>query len=581
MILIALGILVQLPLFCGIGLLLPWRPAGRDFSFESLLLCFFSGWGAAAAFLQIWHLVWKIDALAGALLILAAGLGWYRRRREVSAYWRGLNLKSAMRLAVLAMVPALVLANHVMFNEPTVDLGLYHMPTVEWVKQYSIVPGLGNLHHRLAFNNTSLLVAAVLDADFLHLSAYTITNTAVMYVMMLLCGAAIYRLLQRETALNLPDLFYAFMLPVILWQSGAGFIAGYTPDFLIFSLEILLVGEFLRLYIERPEQTGFQTKSAYLVSLVAFGLSVKLSFAGFGVLYLLALFLLQGRMFGFTGKRPMRLWLGWVGLLAIWVLPWVARSVILSGYPFFPSTLLGLDVPWRMPDYLAKPVQGVITGWARTRSQTIAYTADWRWFAAWFERFMYEAKWAFLAGAALAALNTLVGLFVVKRAGNQPFRYEAAGLVTVSVISLAGILYWFILAPDYRFSGALIWIFLISQLLLACCLLWQSGLLPRSLSTTLVLFFLFTLWLSPYQFSRNISPSRLVIPPAMEDVIARFRGDSTLHRQTTQSGLIVNLSAEGEGCWDAPLPCAPYRDFNPKLALFEPGNLQKGFFMEK
>ena len=71
------------------------------------------------------------------------------------------------------------------------------------------------------------------------------------------------------------------------------------------------------------------------------------------------------------------------------------------------------------------------------------------------------------------------------------------------------------------------------------------------------------------------------MPPSVEQAVSQYRGDKTIFQQTTNSGLNVNLPLEAEGCWDAPLPCAPYKDFNPKLALLEPGNLQKGFYMEK
>ena len=581
MIIITLGILLQLPIFIGIGLLLPWSPIKRQFSFESLLLCFFSGWGAAVAFLQIWHLLIKVDAIPLLFLIIAAGVGWYSTRRECLVFWKSLNLRMSFWLIGLAVLPAFVLANHVMFAEPTVDLGLYHMQTVKWINQFAIVPGLGNLHHRLAFNNASLLVAAVLDINFLNLSAYYLINTTIIYVMILLCGTAFYNLFRRESEPTMPDLFYALLLPVIIWQSGTGFLAGYTPDFLIFSLEIILTGEFLRLFVKRPEQPEFNSTAANLVCLVALGLTVKLSFACFGVLLVAAIFLLQGNLFGFSQRRQIRTWSSWVGLLAIWVIPWMVRSVILSGYPFFPSTLLSLPFPWRMPDYLAKPVQGVITYWARTRSETIAYSADWKWFLAWFERFVYEAKWAFLLSMALAVINAVFVLVFYKKLENQSKQSAELGLAVASGISFVGILYWFFLAPEYRFSGALFWILLICQALLAFSYLWRAGFIPRSVSAAAALVFLFTLWLSPYQFSRNISIGWLVMPPSVEQAVSQYRGDKTIFQQTTNSGLNVNLPLEAEGCWDAPLPCAPYKDFNPKLALLEPGNLQKGFYMEK
>ncbi len=581
MIIITLGIIFQLFVFIGLGLLLPGSPVRRHLSLTNLLLCFFSGWGAAVAFLQIWHLFFKVNAIPLLCLLSAAGAGWYLFRRDFIPLLRSFSLKTTIWLLGLAALPALVLANHILFNEPSVDLGLYHMQTIKWFQEFAIVPGLGNLHHRLAFNNASLLVAAVFDTDFLNLSSFYLINTTIVYATILLCGTALINLFRRAVKPNLSDYFYAFMLPVILWQSSTGYLAGYSPDFLIFSLEIVLIGELIRLFTNHMDPAEFKATGTFLIGLVAFGLTVKLSFAIFGVFVIAAILIRGATRYGLLHRDQVRIGLGWAGLLAVWLLPWLVRGVIFSGYPLFPSTIMALPFSWTMPEYLADPVQGVITRWARTRSNTIEFTGDWTWFSAWFSKFVYEAKWALLLSFAVLAANIVLALIFGKNLKNRNNRNGGAGLIAASGISFAAILYWFIMAPDYRFSGAVIWIFLICQILLGLSLLWRVGLLPRFASGVVILIFLFSLWLSPYQYSRNFSPARLIMPPSVEQAISRYRGDQTIHQQVTDSGLSVNLPAEGEGCWDAPLPCAPIKDFNARLGLIEPGNLQKGFYMQK
>lgn len=43
------------------------------------------------------------------------------------------------------------------------DTGLYHLNMVQWIKDYPVVPGLGNLHGRLAFNSSFHVFAAATD----------------------------------------------------------------------------------------------------------------------------------------------------------------------------------------------------------------------------------------------------------------------------------------------------------------------------------------------------------------------------------------------------------------------------------
>jgi len=45
------------------------------------------------------------------------------------------------------------------------DSCLYHVATIRWFEQYPIVPGLGHVHLRLAFNHAYYLYASLFDVD--------------------------------------------------------------------------------------------------------------------------------------------------------------------------------------------------------------------------------------------------------------------------------------------------------------------------------------------------------------------------------------------------------------------------------
>ena len=44
------------------------------------------------------------------------------------------------------------------------DSGAYHMPTVHWLVEHAIVPGLGNLYALFALNQSYFLYIGLLDA---------------------------------------------------------------------------------------------------------------------------------------------------------------------------------------------------------------------------------------------------------------------------------------------------------------------------------------------------------------------------------------------------------------------------------
>ncbi len=575
-----LGILLQVPVFIGIGLLFPWPPERGRLGFQRLLLTFFTGWGMAIGFLQIWHFFRKIDLLSLGVLVLAAVLGWVLARQRVSAYFASLDKKAAVVLGLIGLAPAVMIANHVMFSTPHTDFGLYHLQTVTWINTYAIVPGLGNLHHRLAFNNSNFLLAAAFNTGFLSGQAYYLVNTVLAYVAILLGGSGLYQVVRSREGLLNHNLYYTLMLPFVIWQTSTAYLVGYSPDFPIFTLQFVLGGELLRLFELEPEFEAFQRQCLAIVLLVAVGLTVKLSFAGFGALVLLAVLILWIVRFKFSPCRDGRYMLGWVGLLAVWGIPWLVRNLILSGYLLFPSTFISFPFPWTMPDYLSAPVAGVISSWARTRSATIVYTGDWSWFLNWSRNFVYEVKQDFLLSLVLILAEAAL-FFVFRKKIASEAKRAAAGPLVLAGISLVGVIYWFILAPDYRFSGAVFWSLLVGLLLLGYHLLAGAGWTRVSAWGAILLLLALTFWMSPDQFSKNLSRQYLISPPSPAQIDASARPPDTLTSQTTDAGLVVYYPVNGPDCWNFPLPCTPKDDYNPRLALIQPGDMQKGFMMLK
>ena len=57
------------------------------------------------------------------------------------------------------------------------DSGLYHIQAVKWIEQYAVVPGLGNLHGRLAFNpNLFNLTAGFSFSQFFNQPIYAVNS---------------------------------------------------------------------------------------------------------------------------------------------------------------------------------------------------------------------------------------------------------------------------------------------------------------------------------------------------------------------------------------------------------------------
>jgi hypothetical protein len=580
----AVLLLVLAFLFTGIGLLLPRRLTGDGHGLDPYLRSFWLGWAVVIAFLQIWHFFHPVNGVT-LILFAAAGLaGWALRRRPAGVALRSWIQPANLPLLALGLLPALVVANHVMFVPAHFDHGLYHMQAVKWISTYAIVPGLGNLHHRLAFNNSNFLYAAMLNQGPLADRSYYLSNTLLAFVLIVQTGAGVYRLVRSGGTFSKSTLYEALMFPAVLWQISTTHLPGYSPDIPVFCLQVVLGACLLRL-IEDQTEPGFRNWGVLILALVVTGATVKLSFAVFGLLILLAGLGVGLRRFGW--KRDSRIWkfaLPSIGILAAWEVPWLVRSVILSGYPLFPSTLFGFPVSWKMPDYLADPVAYVISTWARTLSNAIDYTGDWTWFRAWSKFFTFEAKRAFLFGVVFAVIGLAgwVGLRISRRrAGKTAVGFDGASAALVG-ISLISLVVWFVQAPDYRFSGACFWIFLTGTLMFLFAELKAAGFvrLPLVLAIGLLLFQI--LWLSPNHFSNNLSLKLLINPVPETQLAEETRPASSAEVVTTQTGLQVNTPINpATDCWNLPLPCAPANDVVERLSAYDPNNLGKGFFVPK
>jgi amino acid permease len=176
---------------------------------------------------------------------------------------------------------------------------------------------------------------------------------------------------------------------------------------------------------------------------------------------------------------------------------------------------------------------------------------------------------------AVLILLSVVVLWLALRL--KPVEWRAA--LVVLGITLLSLLYWFWMAPSLRFSGALFWLLIVSGLLLLYDQLRQ---IPAVRSPHMLLAFMLLLlmfWLSP-DF-KSVSMRTMIVPPLERAVAAeQMLGDPTQY-QETDSGLKVFIAAgeADELCWDMPLPCVRLADFDPRLALIDPADMRKGFYI--
>ena len=163
--------------------------------------------------------------------------------------------------------------------------------------------------------------------------------------------SSLYSWLRNSFTGSKSILFQTLMLPVLFWQIGNQPFAGYPADMTIFIIQIVLFGKLLLLWQETSDARHFRALFLQIIILSVTAITIKLSFAIFGFFTIVMVFILGYIRFGrttFSKSNSFPVF----GILTLWVLPWLVRNAILSGYLLFPSALISVDVPWKMPVFL-------------------------------------------------------------------------------------------------------------------------------------------------------------------------------------------------------------------------------------
>jgi len=567
-IVIAAAWMVLAVVFGGMGLAVARILRVPDEGADRLLLAFWLGWAAAVFVLELWQLAAPVQPRAP-LVVAALGVAGFAAcaRRPL----RDLARRPLRAVAAVALGLAVTwwLSNLAQGGPQHGDSGLYHVPTIRWLVERPIVPGLGNLFFALGDNQSSFLYTAMLEWGPLAHRSHHVANGILVLILFgrALLGAA--RVLGRRDVAPV-DLFYALLIPAVADLALGINLTSPSPDAAVFGLGIVLSGEVVALLTRSPSAGAGAAwargatsagRLLALVALAAAGITVKLSFAGLAVASVVV-----GVLFALVHDRPplravARVVAAGFGIALLGLVPWTIRGVVLTGYPAFPSLVGGVDVPWRLPPAAAAEVLGPYMF-------EVPWSAPFRqpaWFLVVLERFGWRER-DVVVPATIAAVALAVALVVrlaTARRSVRPAPYLSALIVVPPIVSA---LYCFIAGRLARYVGASIWILAAEAVVLvargrrhdlgrAFCALAAVGALALA---WLPVAHGRPLWRDLHDFEEAAAPR--------------------VHPVTLASGLVVNVPEVAQSCWDAPLPCTPFP--NPALRLRRAGDLGSGFVLD-
>jgi len=434
------------------------------------------------------------------------------------------------------------------------DTESYHIQSIKWIQEYGSVPGLVNLHERFGLNSSWFSSVALFSFSSKTTGGFTVMNSV---ISVWLCYWFIEKFNQFKKEHNVQAAFAilsVFILSLVIWPLIRGNAATTNYDFITTSIVLIFFTEVF-----------FSEKISPSIDWIiwpAYLFTVRQINFPFLLLSLFAfIFFIRQKQ---TRQLPLA-----VAYCLLLIVPFLIRSIIIAGYPFYPATYFDFtNVNWKPDPQITERFLEFVKYYNRVSTtyfdieQTKALGSAW--VPAWFQYLFPFDKILVLSGFT-GILFTGIKLFIQK---NNYSKSIIAVLMTLWLIS------WFMVAPDPRFVyGVLLFgTFLLFNYLIS--FLNDPRPIKFLLSISIILmiagssYYLVSKPLKQTEYRNWISPLQLPQPPVKEFVIDGI---------TFRIPLSINNNWNAR-CYGTQLPCL--YEIDPRLRL-RGKTISNGFHLEK
>jgi hypothetical protein len=443
---------------CLLGLAGSCRPVGR----RSLFHAPWIGFGLLVGLLQIAHLLSPIDRRFSIVFVACVFL------TALTALLIHFSYRSIQRAGIVSGLAWLSLLGGIaliiflpVFNSCTkemyrYDLGLYYLKTIRWTQSFPIVAGLANVQDHLGFNQSAFLPTSLFDSLMPDGWGLFLIGGILPWLGITLSLFAIIRLAiaswRHGDRAETIEVAYAVSLPAWIFTFLTGDSSSASPDCVSACLMLHYFLVFACFVLQRDEEP--RTNLGEIIFLGVLCLCIKLNSLGLviGIWSVSGAILWLRKEGSLLSQRRVVV----MGVLSIIMLgTWVGRGIVLSGYPFFPSSAMAMPVTWRTPVERVDGFRTLIRGWARDRENVARSLKSWQWLPNWYQRVASELtnRFTWPAQNGLAGLIALSGfaLFV------NPLRKNFRDLLLLAAPLLIYAIFWFITAPEPRYFGTTVW----------------------------------------------------------------------------------------------------------------------------
>lgn len=313
------------------------------------------------------------------------------------------------------------------------DTYLYHAQAIRWIEEYGVVPGLGNLHFRLAYNSAFMTLQALFSFSWLIGKSMHTVNGFIVLFMLAYFFISFHS--SRKDVLQISDMLKLGALVYVFYSCF--YISSPNTDMWVLLLLFYVCIKWSE-FVEKKINSALPY--AFLCVLCVYAITIKLSVAFFVFLAVYPATLLIQR------KQWKQFWMQ-IAIGIVNVVPYFIRNVIISGYLVYPYPEINLfQFDWKMPEKVLLEDRKEIIAWGRGNRDISRYgEALWQWFPDWFMSIHLLWRVLFVCSVLIA-----IGL-MIKLVKELYQRKRIAENVLIGTC-IIGLIFWLLSAPLPRYG---------------------------------------------------------------------------------------------------------------------------------
>lgn len=393
----------------------------------------------ATVYAQLFSIFYKVGLAANLiLLLLCLGIVAVCRNQlwaDIKGYCRQLKPVKGIMIIVLLLLWSYFTSRGIIHY----DTDLYHAQSIRWIEEYGVVPGLGNLHVRFAYNSSVFALSALYSMKFL-LGQSLHTISGFFALLLSICALDIADS-WKEKSLRLSD--FARIAAIYYLTMICDEVVSPASDYVIMCTIFYLVISWISVLEAPKEKRECIVPYSLLCVGGVFAVSLKLT-AGLILILVVkpACMLIQQKRW-----KEIALYIS-MGILVI--APWLVRTVIISGYLLYPFPALDLfPVDWKIPVETAISDSAEIKTWGRAiyDASKVGMSIQ-EWFPNWFSTTLSGTEKLLI----LSDIGALPVLVIIAVSHMLRKKKEELDFLLVMGAAAASYLFWQLSAPLMRYG---------------------------------------------------------------------------------------------------------------------------------